>query len=99
MAREIRVKLPEAVWFSIFAYEPYPTNTQPALPAETRRQLAAATEMLGTTTMPTLRAITLTAAQAEELETWLVAVLDRTDAPLEAAEALFHVREAKRLAE
>jgi hypothetical protein len=87
------VQFAEDVWWAIFAYEAYPLTMETALTPQTRRKLMTAQRS------SSRRAITFTTAEADELEAWLRAVVNRADAPQETADALATLRHARRLAE
>ena len=84
-----------AVWEQLLVYVPYPSavDLQPSIRIEVR----GATLITRRGSMPTsLRVVSLTPEQAEELEVWLAVVVDRADAPAALRDALDAVSEARR---
>ena len=86
------------VWDQLLAYAPYPWGL--ALNPSIRTQLWTAIVIRSDGPLPKpRRVVTLTAEQAEELEVWLAAIVDRPDAPVGIRDALDAVREARRHAQ
>ena len=86
------------VWEQLLAYVPYPSGID--LPPAIRTELRGATMITRRGSMPSpLRVAMLTPEQFEELDAWLVAVIDRQDGPARIHEALGAVRDARRRAD